>query len=359
MDTSQILVDRASPVRSGEELDWPQLESFLRDQLEDVDGDFAVEQFPSGHSNLTYLVRFGDRELVMRRPPFGNPVKTAHDMGREFRVLSKLCNVFPPAPRPFLFCTDPDVIGDDFYVMERRTGVVLRRDNTPPLLSEDPTMTNSLCEAFVDNLAALHCVDYRAAGLGELGRPQGYIDRQVTGWIGRYEKAKTDDLVQLEQLGQWLDGNRPPDGTPALIHNDYKYDNLLLDSGDLTKVVAVLDWEMATVGDPLMDLGMTLCYWIEKNDPALLRQLAFGPTMLEGSYSRHELVDRYANQVGIAVPDMLFYYCFGMFKLATIIQQIYARFERGLTDDARFAGWNKQVEAIGIAAVTTLAAGKL
>ena len=359
MDTSQILVDRASPVRSGEELDWPRLESFLRDQLEDVEGDFAVEQFPSGHSNLTYLVRFGDRELVIRRPPFGNPVKTAHDMGREFRVLSKLCNVFPPAPRPFLFCTDPDVIGDDFYVMERRTGVVLRRDNTPPLLSEDPTVASRLCEAFVDNLAALHCVDYRAAGLAELGRPQGYIDRQVSGWIGRYEKAKTDDLVQLEQLGGWLEDHQPQDGTPALIHNDYKYDNLLLDSEDLAKIVAVLDWEMATVGDPLMDLGMTLCYWIEKNDPALLRQLAFGPTMLEGSYSRHELVERYANQVGIAVPDMLFYYCFGMFKLATIIQQIYARFQRGLTDDTRFAGWNKQVEAIGIAAVTTLAAGKI
>jgi len=366
MDTSPPAIDRAGPIREGEALDVGRLESYLGEQLPFAEGTAAgtalaqgtltVEQFPSGHSNLTYLLRIGDRELVLRRPPFGNPVKSAHDMGREYRVLSKLCEVYEPAPRPLLYCQDANVIGDEFYVMERRTGVVLRGNES---LRSNPNTVRRLCEAFIDNLARLHALDYRAAGLGDLGRPEGYVERQVGGWIKRYASAKTDDHAELERLGEWLADHRPADGRPALIHNDYKYDNLMLAPDDLTRIVAVLDWEMSTVGDPLMDLGGALAYWIQADDSETLRAGAFGPTMLEGSLSRNQLVARYAERSGIDAPNMLFYYCFGLFKLAVIVQQIYARYVRGLTTDSRFAGMNARVASLGKAGYEAIQKGNI
>jgi len=339
-------LDEAGPIRTGEDLDVARLEKWLRPHLP-ADGPFVVEQFPSGHSNLTYLIKVGEQDFVLRRPPFGNQVKSAHDMGREYRVLSKLCEVYEPAPRPYAYCEDKGIIGDEFYVMERRHGLVLRRKNTPQELSSDPDRMRQLGFALIENLATLHTLDYEAAGLGELGRPDGYTERQVTGWNRRYEKARTDDWPEVEQLGKWLVENMPGDSTPGLVHNDYKYDNVMLSPDDYTKIVAVFDWEMATIGDPLMDLGTTLSYWVQADDAAEIRNVVFGPTMLPGSPTRAELVERYVQATGRDLPDLLYYFCFGMFKLAVILQQIYARYARGMTQDERFAKLNLSVAALG------------
>jgi aminoglycoside phosphotransferase (APT) family kinase protein len=332
-------------VRPGEELPTASLEGYLAERLPGTSGPLAVEQFPHGHSNLTYLLRRGDQEFVLRRPPFGNQVKTAHDMGREFRVLSKLSTIYPPAPRPLFYCEDSSVLGVPFYVMERRRGVILRRaDNLG--LTIDPPTARRLSTALIDNLALLHALDYKAAGLADLGKPEGYVTRQVTGWINRYTNARTDPLPEMDRVAQWLSDHKPTESDVALVHNDYKYDNLLLDPGDLTRIVAVLDWEMATVGDPLMDLGATLGYWVESGDPESVRASAFGPTAVPGSLTRQELVARYAEKTGRDVSGILFYYCFGLYKIAVIVQQIYARFVRGHTRDERFACLNERVAAL-------------
>ena len=338
-------LDTAASVRPGEELPVASLEAYLAKCLPDASGPLTVEQFPHGYSNLTYLVRMGDQEFVLRRPPFGNQIKTAHDMGREYRVLSRLSAVYPQAPRPLLFCNDTSILGVPFYVMERRRGVVLRRADNPGLAIDPPT-ARRLSEAPIDNLAVLHALDYKAAGLADLGRPEGYVTRQVSGWITRYTNARTDPLPEMDRIAGWLTDHKPTESGAALVHNDYKYDNLVLDPKDLTRVVAVLDWEMATLGDPLMDLGTTLGYWVELGDPEPVQAGAFGPTALPGSLTRQELVARYADKSGHDVSGMLFYYCFGIYKIAVIIQQIYARYVRGHTRDARFARLNERVAAL-------------
>lgn len=335
-------LDNAAPVRPGEELPVAILDDYLRRHLPDLDGPLLVEQFARGFSNLTYLLRLGEAELVLRRPPFGNAVKSAHDMGREYRVLSKLWSVYPAAPRPILFCDDPAVMDVPFYVMERRRGVILRQQLPPGLTIDAPT-AHRLSTALIDGLADLHGLDYRAAGLGDLGKPEGYVARQVAGWTERYARARTDNLPAIDRISGWLAEHLPAESGPALVHNDYKYDNLVLDPADLTRVVAVLDWEMATVGDPLMDLGTTLGYWVEADDPAPLRLAATGPTALPGILTRRELVARYAERTGRDVSGVLFYYVFGLFKIAVIVQQIYARFVGGQTRDPRFARLNDLV----------------
>jgi aminoglycoside phosphotransferase (APT) family kinase protein len=345
-------------VRPGEELPMGVLETYLTRHLPGTTGPLVVEQFPHGHSNLTYLVRLREQEFVLRRPPFGNQVKTAHDMGREFRVLSKLSAVYPLAPRPFLYCDDPTVLGVPFYIMERRRGIVLRRAETPGV-TIDPATARQLSTALIDNLARLHGLDYRAADLAELGKPEGYVTRQVTGWINRYANARTDDLPEMEQVGRWLGDHIPAQSEAALVHNDYKYDNLVLDPANLTRIVAVLDWEMATIGDPLMDLGTTLGYWIEATDPEEVRAGAFGPTAVPGSLTRRELVARYAEQTGRDVSNILFYYSFGLYKIAVIVQQIYARYVRGYTQDPRFARLNALVVALSRQALRAQATGQV
>lgn len=352
------LLDRPAPMRPGEELDLARLEPYLRAHFPEAVGPLTVEQFPQGYSNLTYLVRLGDRDLVLRRPPFGNQVKTAHDMGREFRVLSHLCDVYPPAPRPLLACDDPEILGCPFYLMERRRGIILRKE-LPTGLQLGPAVVRRLSETFVDNLAELHSLDYQAAGLADLGKPEGYLARQVAGWTQRYQAARTEDVASVEATARWLADHLPASGLPALIHNDYKYDNLVLDPNELTRLVAVLDWEMATVGDPLSDLGTTLGYWVEADDPPAFRQFRFGPTAEPGSLTRRELVARYAELTGRDVSGMLFYYVLGLFKIAVIVQQIYARYLRGHTRDERFAGLHDVVVALGEAAHHAVQRGSL
>jgi len=350
-------LDTAASVRPGEELPVASLEAYLAKCLPDASGPLTVEQFPHGYSNLTYLVRMGDQEFVLRRPPFGNQVKSAHDMGREYRVLSRLSAVYPPAPRPLLFCNDTSILGVPFYVMERRRGVVLRHaDDHGPTL--DPSTARRLSEALIDNLARLHVLDYKAAGLADLGKPDGYVARQVTGWVTRYTNARTEPLPEMDQIAKWLADYMPTGSDAALVHNDFKYDNLVLDPEDVARIVAVLDWEMATVGDPLMDLGTTLGYWVEPGDPEPMHANAVGPTGLPGSLTRQELVARYADKTGRDVSGMLFYYCFAFYKIAVIIQQIYARYVRGHTRDQRFARLNERVATLAEAALRAVETGR-
>ncbi|NOY29260.1 MAG: phosphotransferase family protein [Planctomycetes bacterium] len=348
--------DQSVPVRPGEEVDIARLESYLLSHFPGMSGPLVVEQFPSGFSNLTYLLRLGNQELVFRRPPV---VKSAHDVGHEYRVLSKLCRVYPPAPDPLLMCENEQILGYPFFVMQRLRGVILRKTNTPNELIATPGLVTTLCESFIDSLAQLHRLDYQAAGLENLGRPTGYVERQVTDWVGRYAKARTDDYSEMECLGDWLAEHLPADVPASLIHNDYKYDNLVLDPRNLSHIIGVLDWEMATIGDPLMDLGSTLAYWIEADDPPEEHARAFGPTMLPGSLTRAQLTQRYAQSADIELPDMSFYYAFGLFKLSVIVQQIYARFAAGKTQDRRFARMNTVVESLGKTGLRVVETGKI
>jgi len=373
--------DRARPVRPGEEVDPERLAAWLADHLPDAAPragtpltPLDIEQFPGGHSNLTYLVRWGDRELVLRRPPVGSAVKTAHDMGREYRVLSRLGPHYPQAPRALAACDDPAVLGAPFYLMERVRGVILRHPALPAGLDLPPERMRRLSEAAVDGLAALHAVDYRAAGLADFGHPAGYVERQVGGWSERWRKARTDDVPDLDRAAAWLaehlpsdpgDPNDPGDsgdrgetGAP-LLHNDYKYDNLVWAPDDLTRIVAVLDWEMATVGDPLMDLGTSLGYWIDPDDPPAARHLPTGPTTQPGNLSRAELVERYAQATGRDVSEILFYYVYGVFKIAVIAQQIYYRYRQGLTKDERFAALGGAVRLLGWTAARAIEVGRI
>ncbi|MBZ5525116.1 MAG: phosphotransferase family protein [Acidobacteriia bacterium] len=322
-------------MRPGEELNLAKLEPFLRSHFPEESGPLTVEQFPSGHSNLTYFVSLGTREIVLRRPPFGSKVKSAHDMGREYRVLSKLHSVYP-APRALLHCDDLSVLEAPFYLMERIPGVILRRE-PPRGLEITPSMATRLSETFVTRLADLHGVDYAAIGLADLGRPEGYIERQVKGWIERYHGSKTHELPDVETISGWLRQNIPAQSGAALIHNDYKFDNIVLDSADITQVKGVLDWEMCTIGDPLADLGTAVAYWIEADDPPELQAVHWGPTGAPGSFTRRQIVERYAAHTGRDIANMVFYYVFALFKTGVIVQQIYYRYHHGLTQDHRFA----------------------
>ena len=330
------LLNRPGSVRAGEELDLARLEPFLLRHFPGSAGPLTVQQFPSGHSNLTYLVRLGGREMVLRRPPFGSKVKSAHDMGREYRVLSKLHPAYPPAPQVLLYCEDDSVLGAPFYLMEPVTGIILRRE-APAGLELPPETVRRMSEAFTDNLARLHGLDYAAIGLADLGKPEGYLERQVRGWIERYYGSKTHELPEVERIAAWLQAHMPPPIAPALLHNDYKYDNVVLDPGDLAKIVGVLDWEMCTLGDPLSDLGTALAYWVDPGDPPDMQQIRWGPTTLPGSLTRRQVVERYARSTGRDPSHMVFYLAFAYFKVAVIVQQIYYRYHHGLTQDARFA----------------------
>jgi aminoglycoside phosphotransferase (APT) family kinase protein len=352
------LRDHPTSVRAGEELDLSRLEPFLRSHFPDATGTLGVAQFPSGHSNLTYLVCLGDRQMVLRRPPFGSKVKTAHDMSREYRVLSKLYLVYPQAPAALLYCEDTTVLGSPFYLMERIPGIILRRD-PPEGLGTNAATARQLSEAFVDNLARLHGLGYTAIGLADLGKPQGYLERQVKGWIERYLGSRTHDLPEAERISVWLNEHRPRETTYALIHNDYKYDNVVLDPTDITRIVGVLDWEMCTIGDPLTDLGTALAYWVDPQDPEDLKRIRWGPTTLPGTLTREEIVRRYSQTTGRDVSDMVFYRVLALFKVAVIIQQIYYRYHQGLTKDTRFASMPEVIKVVLRAALRSSADGSL
>ena len=342
-----------APVRSGEELNLAALADFLRGKVEGAERGITVEQFPNGHSNLTYLLRMnGDgREYVLRRAPLGPVAPKAHDMAREFRVLQMVHPHFREAPDVFHLCEDPTVLGAVFFLMQRRKGTVLR-DEVPRLLAVMPNYPQLVSEAFIDCLIRLHAIDVSETGLIALGKPEGFLERQVQGWADRWNRSKTDEMPKMDHVIHWLAVRRPSSPTPALVHNDYKLDNVMLTDAAIDRVdpahriEAVLDWEMATVGDPLADLGLTLCYWAWVEAPQLRARGAPSLTSQPGWYTRDQFVQRYAKRTGRDLSQIGYYEVLGMFKLAVILQQIYYRFRRGQTQDMRFENFGERVRRL-------------
>ena len=352
-------LDAPGAERSGEEIDRERLAEYLGRVLPELGGgEIRIEQFPNGYSNLTYLVHAGDGCVILRRPPIGVEIATAHDMGREFRILSHLFPVWPKVPEPLVFCEDERVLGAPFYLMERVEGVILRKE-MPDAMIPAPELTARITDALVRSLAELHAVDFEAAGLGELGRPVGYVRRQVEGWAKRYERSRTDDIPETDKVADWLLNSMPPESGASLIHNDFKHDNVVLDPDDWSRLIAVLDWEMATLGDPLMDLGVFLAYWTQPEDPPDLIEARLSPTLLPGTPSRTDVVELYARASGTDVQNIVFYYAFGLFKVAVIVQQLYARFVAGKTADPRFARLIDGVRALSQVAWQSVQKGRI
>ena len=346
-------MDDTLPIRQGEELNHENLQHFLRDNLDLNADEIEISQFPAGSSNLTYSIKINAEEYVLRRPPFGNQVKSAHDMSREFNVLAKLSKFYQPAPQPLIYCADENVIGSEFYLMERRQGLIIR-GKSPEILTNSPELQRQTVESFINNLAELHALDYEKIGLGDLGKPEGYVQRQVDGWTKRYFNAKTDEHFELEKSIEWLAANIPETSGASLIHNDYKFDNVMLDPENLTRITAVLDWEMVTIGEPLMDLGTTLGYWMSRDAGAEMLSMPFNPRVLMENITRRELVEIYTEKSVRDVTNILFYYVFGTFKIAVIVQQIYARYKKGFTKDQRFAAFNTFVNSLGKIALNAI-----
>jgi aminoglycoside phosphotransferase (APT) family kinase protein len=338
----------AREVRPGEQLDWPRLVVWLRERLPacdipdlDTTQDPEVSQFPGGHSNLTYLVRFGDVDIVVRRPPFGPVPPTAHDMAREFRWLSAMHRVFPLAPQPYLLCEDPEVVGSVFYAMERRRGLVVRADE--PAVLASPPARRRLSEAMIDTLADLHAIDVHRQGLGALGKPAGFVERQVRGWSDRWQRSQTTPLPEMDALASWLRQHLPGDpSSPSVVHGDFKLDNVMLDPDDVGRIVAVFDWEMSALGDPLVDLGIVLAYW-SPTAPPEQRDALTTITDRPGYLSPAQVVEHYAARSGRDVSNIRYYQTFALFKIAVVIQQIYYRYVQGQTTDARFATFDARV----------------
>ncbi|MFK5890075.1 MAG: phosphotransferase family protein [Flavobacteriaceae bacterium] len=332
MSTSPI--DKPNDVRPEEALDLIALSDYLKLHLADFKKIIDIKQFPGGYSNLTYLIKTTAQEYVLRKPPRGAKIKSAHDMHREYNVLSLLKPLYKKMPDPTIYCDDEAVIGSPFFMMERVKGVILR-NTIPKGLVLDKNAFQKLSTNTVLNMVDLHNLELQQSNLISIGNPDGYVSRQVTGWIDRYFKAETDSIKAMNNTAEWLETHQPTTSATAFIHNDYKYDNLVLDENSLD-IKAVLDWEMATVGDPLMDLGTTLAYWVEADDNKALR--AFNLTWPEGNLTREEFLETYTECQHLNINDILFYYVFGCFKLAVIAQQIYARYKKGFTKDPRFAG---------------------
>jgi aminoglycoside phosphotransferase (APT) family kinase protein len=349
----------STAVRAGEELDATALNRYLGEHLPiqasefDPTSTIVIEQFPGGHSNLTYLVRYGDQEFVLRRPPVGPVAPTAHDMPREYKLLSIINPSFPLAPKPILLCEDTAVIGVPFYLMERRRGFIVRF-KVPSQIGEDLAWRRRLSEAMVDALVALHAVDIQSTGIAQIGKPAGFVARQVHGWADRWQRSKTGDLAEMDQVIKWLVTRIPPDSAKeaTIVHNDFKLDNLMLADDDPSRVVAVLDWEMCTVGDPLVDVGLALSYWTmggggrsegeSADQNSSLRAVTNGP----GWMTREQIIERYETKTGRDLSRIAFYETFARFKVAVVIQQIYFRYVQGQTRDERFRNLDALVRGL-------------
>ena len=336
--------DDAVSVRAGEEIDAARVAEFVRARIPDCAEPLEVLQFPRGHANRTYLLRCGSRELVLRRPPHGPLARGAHDMAREHRVLAVLWRAFPLAPRALALCEDPAVIGAPFFIMERRHGLVVRT-RVPPELDAHPDGRRRAGLALVDALADLHAVAPAALGLGDLGRPDGYLTRQLAGWSSRWHRAVEREQPVFARVHERLAATQPESPAPALVHNDWKLDNAMLDPADPGRLHAVLDWDMATHGDPLVDLGTLLAYWSEAGD-VLSRRGVTPVTTHPGFPSRAELAERYAERRGTSLAALRWYEAFGVWRLAIILQQIYIRFARGQTADERFARFGEAASGL-------------
>lgn len=342
-------------IRHGEQLNVVALSQYLRSSAvfnttgTNAESQIEIEQFPGGHSNLTYLIRFDGSEFVLRRPPVGPVAPTAHDMPREYHLLSVINPHFPLAPKPVMLCEDSSVIGVPFYLMERRQGLIVRH-KLPDRLNE-PTTRRKLSQSVVDTLIALHAIDIHQTGIAEIGKPAGFVARQVHGWADRWQRSKTDELPDMDQVITWLTSRIPVTSASqaTIVHNDFKLDNLMLAENDPARVVAVLDWEMCTVGDPLIDFGLLLSYWTMKGSEQVssLRAVTIGP----GWFTRDELIERYARKTERDLSRIVFYETFARFKVAVVIQQIYFRYVRGQTKDERFRNFAALVRELSVDAL--------
>lgn len=343
---AQSLADTIE-VRKGEELNNPILEQFVRKEIKNIpDAPLEIKQFGGGHSNLTYLLRIDDWEAVLRRPPLGPVAPKAHDMEREYQILSSLHTVFPVAPKPYFYSADENIVGSPFFIMERRKGIVLDTE-FPEEFSYRREIGKKVSERMIETLVALHQINYKETHLIKLSKPEGFLQRQVTGWIGRYERAKTDEVKEVEELIKWLEQHIPISQDSTIIHYDYKLNNTMF-SEDFSQITGLFDWEMTTVGDPLADLGVAMCYWLQADDPDLLKN-GFGKppvTVMDGFYTRDEFIESYAKKSGRDVSKINFYLTFAYFKLAVICQQIYYRYKKGQTSDPRFAHFDKLIKSL-------------
>lgn len=332
---NQAVLDQAKQVRQGEELDASAVDAWLKATLPNLEGSATITQYSGGASNWTYCLDYPKQSLILRRAPAGTKAKGAHDMGREFRLQQALKPAYNHVPNMLAYCEDASVIGTDFYVMEKLSGIIPRK-NLPKALKTTPEQTTALCKNVLDCLVELHQVDHKAAGLAHIAKGSGYIERQISGWSHRYSKAKTWNVPSGRFVIDWLANNMPKKEHICLTHNDFRFDNVVLDPNDYTKVIGVLDWELATLGDPLMDLGNTLAYWIEPNDDFIAQATRRQPTHLPGMLTRKQVVAYYCEKMNIQVDDFTFYEVYGLFRLAGIVQQIYYRYHHKQTKNPAF-----------------------
>ena len=345
-------------IRSGEEFALENLKAYL--QKNDIDTtDFELKQFPSGYSNLTYFLKNSSQEMVLRRPPYGaKSLKGGHDMLREYTVLKNLKSQFNKVPKVYHYCDDKSILGAPFYIMDRVQGYIIR-PNLQQKNSPGKEVIEKISNSLVDTLVELHSVNIKQANLNDLGKINGYVKRQVEGWTKRYFHSKTDSIRDMEFVAKWLNENQPKESKEAIIHNDFKYDNLVLDKNNFSNIISVLDWEMATIGDPFMDLGTTLGYWIDSNDLPELKLFQLSATTLEGNPSREGILKMYEKKSGYTVNKPVFYYVFGLFKIAVIAQQIYFRYKKGFTKDKRFGLLNLAVMSLSVMAKQAIAKDRL
>jgi aminoglycoside phosphotransferase (APT) family kinase protein len=345
-------------IRSGEEFPLKNLKEFLQNNNIDT-SNLKLKQFPSGYSNLTYFLKNSSQEMVLRRPPYGaKSLKGGHDMLREYTVLKNLKSQFHKVPNVHLYCDDENILGAPFYIMDRVQGYIIR-PNLQQKNSPSKEIIEKISSSLVDTLVELHSVDINQANLNDLGKIDGYVKRQVEGWTKRYYHSKTDSISDMEFIAKWLNENQPKESKEAIIHNDFKYDNLVLDKNNYSNIISVLDWEMATIGDPFMDLGTTLGYWVDRNDLPELQLFQLSATTLEGNPSREGILEMYENKSGHRVNNPVFYYVFGLFKIAVIAQQIYFRYKKGFTKDKRFGLLNLAVISLSVMAKQAIVKDRL
>lgn len=348
------VIDSGGAVRSGEELDIAAVEQWLQAQGLDLQGNARVTQYAGGASNWTYRIEYDNQDLILRRPPAGTKAKSAHDMVREYTVQKALKPAYPLVPEMLALCTDEAVLGCDFYVMQRIEGIIPRA-NLPKEINFGQTEVRQLCSNVLDALIDLHQVDYHGTALETLGKGEGYCQRQVDGWDKRYEKARTLNVPSFKLVRRWLKNNIPADSKTCVIHNDWRFDNVVLDANEPTHVIGVLDWEMATLGDPLMDLGSALAYWVQANDNVILRTMRRQPTHLNGMMTRKEVVAYYLNKTGMHTSNWTFYEVFGMFRLAVIAQQIYYRYYHKQTSNPAFKNFWLIIHALHVRCLKLIA----
>jgi aminoglycoside phosphotransferase (APT) family kinase protein len=347
--TGTSVLDRGGAVREGETLDVATITRWLQAQGVALEGQPEVTQFSGGASNWTYRLRYTNRDLILRRPPAGTKAKGAHDMGREYTVQSALKPVFPYVPNMVAFCQDEGVIGSEFYVMDRIEGIIPRK-NLPRGMTLSPAQARQLCENLLDRLIDLHQVDVQGTALEKLGKGSGYVRRQIEGWNARWQKVPTWNVLKFRDVQRWLEANIPDDVANAVIHNDWRLDNVVLSPEDPTQVIGVLDWEMATLGDPLMELGGIVAYWNEAGDDRIAQFMRRQPTHLPGMMTRREVVEYYLGKTGIKCDNWAFYEAYGLFRLAVIIQQIYYRYHHGQTRNPAFKHFWVMANYLGLRA---------